>query len=223
MTSTLLYRFGALCGAFYVVLAILASDVLGNLGPDSTATKEEIGAWFRENPATTRDWALAYLEVVALLAFLTFVAFLGWFLRRADGDRTWLPGAAVGAGLVSAAVKIGSGPAMFAVMWRADDGLSDELAAVLVDMNGAAFVLTWALDALMLAAAGAVIVMTRCAPRWLGWSALAIAGLSMIAVATPSAPIGFMFALLWFVVAGVTLAWRGAAELAAMPPRPATA
>jgi len=147
MTTTLLFRFGALCGALYVVLAILANDVFADLGPDSTATKQEIGAWFRTNPATTRDWALAYVEVVALLAFVVFVAVLGWFLRRADGDRTWLPGAAVGAGLVSAAVKIGSGPAMFAALWRADDGLSDELAAVLVDMNGSAFVLTWALDA----------------------------------------------------------------------------
>jgi len=56
--------------------------------------------------------------------------------------------------------------------------------------------------------------MTRCAPRWLGWSALAIAVLSMVAVATPSAPFGFMLALLWFVVAGITLAWRGSSESA---------
>lgn len=221
MTQTLLHRFGALCGVLYVVLAIVGNDVLGEAGPGSNASQEEIGAWLRNNPATARDWAGVYVELLGLLAFVVFVCWLGWFLRRADGDRTWLPGAAVGAGLIAAAVKIGSAPAMVAVMWRADDGLSDELAAALVDLNDAAFVLAWAMNGVMLAAAGAVIVTSRCAPRWQGWSALAIGAVSIVTVATPSVAIGFLLALLWFVVVGITLAWRGAPEPSASA-RPAT-
>ena len=72
-------------------------------------------------------------------------------------------------GLLSAVVKLASGAPMFALLWRADDEISDGLAAVLVDMNGASFILTWALDAVMLASAGGVILSTRCLPRWLGW------------------------------------------------------
>ena len=103
---------------------------------------------------TNLDWALGLLELLALLCFPIFVIVLAWILQRADGGRTWLPWAVLSFGLVSAAVKIASGTAIFALAWRADNGISDGLAAALVDMNGAAFMLTWALDAVMLAAAG---------------------------------------------------------------------
>lgn len=161
------------------------------------------------------------MEVVALLAFLVFVVWLGWLLRKADGDAPGFPGRRLVRG--SSQPRSRSGPARRCSR-RCGARTTDSPTSWRqpLDTNGAAFGLTWALDALMLAAAGGVIMMTRCAPRWLGWSALAIAVLSMVAVATPSAPFGFLLALLWFVVAGITFAWRGAPESAAMP-RPAPA
>ena len=161
------------------------------------------------------------MEVVALLAFLVFVVWLGWLLRKADGDAPGFPGRRLVWG--SSQPRSRSGPARRCSR-RCGARTTDSPTSWRqpLDTNGAAFGLTWALDALMLAAAGGVIMMTRCAPRWLGWSALAIAVLSMVAVATPSAPFGFLLALLWFVVAGITFAWRGAPESAAMP-RPAPA
>lgn len=210
MSNPLLTRLGAACGALYVVLTILANDALGSGSPDSTASAQAIGAWWRAHEVTNADWALGFVELSALLGFSVFVVVLAWVLQRADRGRTWLPWAVLGMGLLSAVAKLTSGAPMFALLWRADDGISDGLAAAMVDMNGAAFVLTWALDAVMLAAAGAVILSTRCLPRWLGWWALVTAPLLLATVpfATSDAPT-FLLALIWIVATSITIAVRG--------------
>lgn len=207
METSLLTRIGALCGVAYVVVALAANDVLGPNSPDSTHPAREIGAWWRAHPPTSADWAVGMLELTALLCFPVFVAVLAWWLRREDDG--WLPSVVLGFGWLSAAIKIGSGAPIFALAWRADDGISDGLAAALVDMNGAAFVLTWALDAVMLAAAGSVILRTRCLARWLGWLGLVSAPLILATVPFAVAgPPTFLLALLWIVAASVELALR---------------
>jgi len=150
------------------------------------------------------------MELAELLCFPVFVIVLSWLLHRADEGGTWLPWVVLGFGLMSAVVKIASAAPMFALVWRADDGISDGLAAAMVDMNAAAFVLTWALDALMFAAAGAIILRTRCLPRWLGWWALVTAPLLLINVPIAiSGPPLFLLALIWFVATSITIAVRG--------------
>jgi len=218
VSNPLLTRLGAACGALYVVIAVLANDVLGLGSPDSTASAQAIGAWWRAHEVTNADWALGVLELFALLCFPIYVVVLAWVLQRADRGRTWLPWAVLAMGLLSAVVKIASGAPMFALLWRADDGISDGLAAALVDMNGAAFVLAWALDAVMLAAAGGVILRTRCLPRWLGWWALVSAPLLLATVPFAfSGPPTFLLVLLWIVAVSITLALRGGSAVAANP------
>lgn len=70
--------------------------------------------------------------------------------------------------------------------------------------------LSWALDAVMLAAAGGVILRTRCLPRWLGWWALVTAPLLLlnVPVAVDGPPL-FLLALIWIVATSVTIAIRG--------------
>ena len=210
MNTSLLTRLGAACGAVYVVLAIVANDALGSGSPDSTATAQTIGAWWRAHQVTSTQWALGFMELFALLCFPIFVVVLAWVLQRADRGRTWLPWAVLAMGLLSAVVKLASGAPMFALLWRADNGISDGLAAAMVDMNGAAFILTWALDAVMLAAAGGVILSTRCLPRWLGWWALVTAPLLLATVPLAmSGPPTFLLALIWIVATSITIAFRG--------------
>jgi predicted membrane metal-binding protein len=80
----------------------------------------------------------------------------------------------------------------------------------MVDMNGASFFLTWAIDSVMLAAAGGVILSTRCLPRWLGWWALVTAPLLLATVPfATSAPPTFLLALIWIVATSITLVVRG--------------
>jgi hypothetical protein len=203
-------RIAALAGSAYVLLAIIGNDVLGNASPDSTASAHAIGAWWRSHDPTTRDWVSAFLELTALLLFPVFVIVLGWTLRQAERRATWLPWLVVGAGLLSAVIKLASAEPIYALA-RRNNQISDQLAAALVDMNAAAFVLTWALDALMLAGAGAVILQTRCLPRALGWSAVVVAPLLLASVPLgDNAPPIFLLALLWIVATSITLALRGA-------------
>ena len=220
VSNSLLTRLGAACGALYVVLAIVANDALGSGSPDSTASAQVIGAWWRAHEVTNTDWALGFVELLALLCFPIFIVVLAWVLQRADRGHTWLPWAVLAMGLLSAVVKLASGAPMFALLWRADDGISDGLAAAMVDMNGAAFVLTWALDAVMLAAAGGVILSTRCLPRWLGWLGLLTAPLLLATVPfAMSGPPTFLLGLLWIVAASLTLALRGGSAVATNPTR----
>ena len=131
----MLTRLGAACGAAYIVLAILANDVLRSSSPDSTASAHTIGVWWRSHPPTTAEWALVFLELLALLCFPIYVVVLAWVLQRADRGRTWLPGAVLATGLLSAVVKLVSAVPMIALAWRADDGISDSLATAMVDMG----------------------------------------------------------------------------------------
>jgi hypothetical protein len=99
---------------------------------------------------------------------------------------------------------------MLALALRADT-IPDDLAATLVDMNGMAFVLTCAADAGMLAAAAAVILTTRCLPRWLGWWAAVTAPLLLVGIPLAmTGPPFFLLALLWFLITGTAMARRGA-------------
>jgi hypothetical protein len=210
VSNTLLTRLGAACGALYVVLVIVANDVLGSDSPDSNASAHAIGAWWRAHEVTNADWVFGFVDLFGLLCFPIFVIVLAWVLQRADQGRTWLPWAVLAMGLLSAAVKIASDAPMFALLWRADNGISDGLAAAMVDMNGAAFVLTWAFDAVMLAAAGGVILATRCLPRWLGWWALVTAPLLLATVPfAVSGPPTFLLALIWIIATSITIAFRG--------------
>jgi hypothetical protein len=205
-----LYRFGALCGPLYVILVVLGNDVLSSGSPDSTASPAAIGQWWRSHPVTLGMGITWMVELVGLLAFPVFVATLAWSLHRAERAGTWLPAAVLSFGLLSSAIKLGSGAPMLALALRADT-IPDDLAAALVDMNGMAFVLTWAADAGMLAAAAAVILTTRCLPRWLGWWAAVAAPLLLVGIPLAmTGPPFFLLALIWFIATGIAMARRGA-------------
>ncbi len=115
MTTHTITRLGAGAGAAYVLLAIVGSDVLGAGGTPATgATPAEFARWLTANHPSGAGWIAPFLELLALLCFVVFSAALYDTLRSAERERTWLPTAALGAGLISAALKVGSAPAMLA-------------------------------------------------------------------------------------------------------------
>jgi hypothetical protein len=221
MSARLTARLGAGCGIAYVVLIMVA----GELGPaaDSPAANASpatIGSFVAHHAPTTTQWAGAYLELFALSAFVVFVAYLWGVLRNVDRDG-WLPGVAFAGGLLAATLKLAGLPAAFAALYRADDGISAQLATALVDMNNAAFVLTWVPTALLLAATAAIALGTGALPRWLAWSGLVVAVGLMASIPFYSAePPTFMLALLWIVATSVVLIRRVDAGAAARTPVP---
>ena len=158
-------------------LAIVGSNVIGSGGnaPPESASPRRLAAYLVAHPTGTRDWAGAFVELLALLALIVFVAYLATALRRRDRDG-FLPVVTLGAGLIAAAVKLGSfGPA-FAAHYRAKE-LSPQLVAALLDINSVGFALDMALTGLLLAAAGVAALQTGVLPRWLAWRGLAVAAL----------------------------------------------
>jgi hypothetical protein len=85
---------------------------------------------------------------------------------RSTSPRSRASARAPQAGILGATIKLASLPAAFAALYRVHD-VSPDLASALLDMNGAAFVSTFATWALLLGAAGAVMLRTgRCGARW---------------------------------------------------------
>src|SRR5215213_9178604 len=205
-------RIAAAGGIFYVVLTALGNDVLGSggEGPDMTASRSQIGAYVSTHPPTALSWAALYIELFGILAFVFFLGTLWTVLRRAEGERGPFSAIAFGAGLVSVGVKIASFPAAIAALYRAQEGMDSQLAAALLDMNGVSFVLTWAIDAVLLAATAVVVLRSGALPRWLGWSAavLSPALLIGVALATSFGFVPYVLTTLWIVATSIVLIRR---------------
>src|SRR4051812_15440909 len=211
MSNRLMARLGAGSGIAYVGLIVTA----GQLGPAASipatnASPHTIGTYITHHPPSTAQWAGVYLEVLALLAFVVFVGYLWHVLRDAERDTGWMAGVALSGGLLSAGIKLASLPAALAGLYRADDGISPQLATALIDMNNIAFALTWATTALMLAATAGVALRTGVLPRRLSWSAIAIAVglLASLPFAASTEPPTFLLALIWIIAASVVLLRR---------------
>ncbi len=212
MSDRMWTRIAAAGGIFYVVLTLLGNDVLGSSGdaPGITATGAQIGAYVRTHPPTALSWAALYIELLGILAFVFFLGSLWSVLRRA-GEHGPFSAIAFGAGLVSVGVKIASLPAAIAAFYRAQEGMDPQLAAALLDMNGVSFVLTWAIDAVLLAATAVVILRTGALPRWLGWTAAVLSPALLIGVVFATS-FGFvpyvLYTTLWIVATSIVLIRR---------------
>jgi hypothetical protein len=211
MSTRLIARLGASSGIAYVGLIVIAGQVGPAAGiPATNASSQTIGAYIAHHPPSTAQWAGVYLEVLALLAFVVFVGYLWHVLRDAERDGGWLAGVALSGGLLSAAIKLASLPAALAALYRAQDEISPQVAAALIDMNNIAFALTWATTALMLSATAGVALRTGVLPRWLGWSAfwIAVGLLASLPFFASIEPPTFLLALIWIIAASLVLIRR---------------
>jgi Domain of unknown function (DUF4386) len=209
----------ALSGLVAVVLLFVGQAIGGN-SPDLTASRGDIAAWLAKQHASASDYAGGTIEILGILTMIVFAATLWTVLRGGDGEDGVAAATAFGAGLASATLKLASVPAVFAAVWRHDQGVGPQLATALVDMNNVAFVLTWALDALMLAAAATVIVRRRVLPRWLGWFAGVTAAILLLS--TPAAdhvpPLGMLLGFVWIVATSVVLTRRAVRDVPTVAP-----
>jgi hypothetical protein len=164
------------------VALLIAGDAMGTRAgePGPGASAATYGRWLDAHPFGPSQWAGAYLEVLGLCAFLLFFPALSAVLRRTRSEWSWLATAALGAGLVSTAVKLASGPIAIVAVDGADGGLSPAVQKALVESNGWSFVLTSVVDGTFLIAAGALILAARGLPRRLGGAALGFGPLAIL-------------------------------------------
>ena len=210
----------ALSGLASIVFLFVGEALSGGGSPDLTASRAKLASWVAQQHTSTAHYAGGVIELIGILTTIVFAATLWSVLRGSDSDDGIAAATAYGAGLTAAAIKLASLPAAFAAIWRHADGINPQLAAALIDMNNVSFVLTWTLDAVMLAAAATVIFRRAVLPRWLGW--LGAVASAILIVSAPAAdqvpPLGMLLAFVWIVGTSVVLTRRALRPQTRMAP-----
>lgn len=206
-------RLGAAAGILYAALVVagfgVAAASIGTLATLGSPDNEIL----RELERPSEVWAFVglYLLAIAFLLFAVFAARLWAILRRAEGDPGWLSAAAFGSGMLYVALSLVSLVFIGAERLAAGRGIDIELARVLHALNSGTYIVSWGAAALFLSAAATVGLATRVLPRWLGWSAGALAVALLLAMAVPTLGLAtippFLF-VLWTLVAAIVLIRR---------------
>ncbi len=209
MNKTWLKRLGAASGVLYVVLAIIGSGS-SDPGPNINATQNEIIAWAKSFQLTSSLWISLYVELLGLLFFLVFAAYLYSVLSRAEGEFGWLSATVFASGIATVVIKLTDFPFAATAFARAADGFNPQILAILWDLANFAFFITLVTQAFLLGAAAIVILRAKALPAWLGWSAAVIA-----VILLGTLPVVFFNAipvqllpLLWVLVASIVLILR---------------
>lgn len=183
MTTRTAARLGAASGIAYVVALMGASSIRS----DSTA-------------------ALA-AELVPMLLFFPFLAYLWSVLRDAEGPGGWLSATALATGVAAVTIKLASaGPAVAA----RHDGLSPALHDALQQVNDVSFIVTMLPLGVCMGAVAAIVLRTHALPAWLGWMAAVLAPLLIangLALNSQEGP-AFLLFLLWILLAAIVLLRR---------------
>jgi hypothetical protein len=208
-------RLFAACGIASVVLLLAGSFVGSAGGQPSYTLGSSPGHVAHElaKPVGAVGWVGAYVE---LLSFGCFLAFLVWVSARLGGGL--LGTIARVAGLGYATISVTALCVMDALAYRAGHGVGAQLGTALANVSSALFVASWLLAAFFLLAAGPSAL--KSGRRALGWSAIAVAALTLVgtpALLEHGGQAGYFLWLGWIVYASVSLArGRSAREAAAV-------
>jgi uncharacterized protein DUF4386 len=144
-------------------------------------------------------------EVVALLLFVPFLAYLWSVLRPHDVSAGgWLSATMLCSGAVALTVKVGS---VIPVIALQQDEIGPTLDAPLQRVADIAFIVSLPPLGLCLGAVAAIVLRSRALPVWLGWMAAASAPLLVangLAVSSDQGP-AFVLFLLWTLLAAIVL------------------
>lgn len=214
MTGRSMLRLGAAAGILYVVLLtagfVMVAASIG--GPLATIdSPDELILAELERQSGVGAWVGLYLSAIGSLLFVVFAARLWATLRRAEGDPGLASAAGFGFGIIYVGLTLVSLVFVGAERLAAGRGIDIELARVLQTLNSGTYILSWGAAALFLAATASVVLATGALPRWLGWSAAALALALLLAMAVPTigpalmAPFLFPF---WVLAAAIVLLRR---------------
>jgi hypothetical protein len=214
-------RIGAACGAAYIVLILVGNQLSMGGDQDPHPTGSAVLAGFAATPTTTERIGFA-MEVLGFVSFMFFLAWLVATLRARGGAWSWLSGVAAVGGVVALAVKVSSFAPVLTGMADHRD-LTPGLARVLMDMNGASFVVFTVPYAVFMIGASGAMLATGLVGRVLGWSGLVV-GVAGVLVPLPTQldPVDtnvlpWVLGMLWTLCAGIRLAWKGPRTVAESP------
>ena len=190
--------------------------------PESLADPDAVQAHLMANPPATTFWLGVWMEAAGLVALVLLGARIAGRIRAAE-PAGWLPSVAVGLAVAALAVKLASfAPALAAL--HADRYDAGTLTALL-DINDAAYDVSWALDGAFVLLLGLGALATRTLPRWLALLGAAGGAAVLIGIAIPSLYESLqMVFLVWTLASSCWLLARGRrTPVPGAAPVPATA
>jgi hypothetical protein len=196
-------RLFALCGIASVVVELVGALIAMGHGQIHSLTWTSSTSSIAQalaKPATTVVWVGAYLEALSMGLFLAFAV---WACAKLGGGI--LGAVARGAAVANVAVTMVSLGLMDTEAYLAGHGLGISAARTLVTANGATFVTTWFLSAFFLLGIGPLALAAG--RRIVGWSAVGLAALILVATAASPSNLGQLAStasLLW--IAGTSIA-----------------
>jgi hypothetical protein len=198
-------RLFAGCGIATVVLGLVGAGIATAGGRTHNLTISSTAAQIAHalaKPAGAGVWIGAYIEMLSIGAFLAFAV---WACLKLGGG---LLGQVARAAATSyATLTAASLCVMAAIAYRAGHGIGVQFGSTLVTLNEALYVGTWFLTVFFLTAAGALALTSG--RRALGWSAIGIALITLLATAVSVENLGQFSVLLWYawiVCASIALA-----------------
>jgi hypothetical protein len=215
-------RIGAATGAAYVTLIMIGNMLYtADSSQSSHPTGEQVLRDVEHQASSNAATVGFVLEILGFVAFICFLGYLADMLRRRANGRSNIAAAiAMVASITMLAIKLGSaGPVVALVLDR--DHLTPELAQVLNDVNGAAFVVSWLPCGIFVAALALALQRVALIGRPTTYSGVAF-GVAGVALAVHGLhdpvnanPIPFLLGLLWVLVVSVRLAVRPAPDVEA--------
>jgi hypothetical protein len=193
-------RLFAACGIASVVVELVGTFVAMGSGKTHSLTWSSSTASIAQafsRPATTAVWVGAYLELLSVGLFLAFAV---WACAKLGGGILGAIGQ--GAAVANVAVTCVSLALLNAEAYLAGHGLGISTARALVTANGGTFVATWFLTAFFLLAVGPLALEAK--RRIVGWSAIGIAALTLVATAADPNNLGQLSTLLPLIWIGGT-------------------
>lgn len=116
-------------------------------------------------------------QVLALLLFVPFIAYLSTTLREADPSDGWVAATAFGAGLTATGVKLAG--VLPEILVNQGD-LTPAIAEAFTRFANLSFMVMMTPLGVFLAAVAAIVVRTKVLPVWLGWFAAVVSPLLVL-------------------------------------------
>lgn len=202
--SKLLDRIADVSGlAFLLFVGVGYAVFVAPFSPPSLESPDQVVQFLDSHPVDWRFGVGITLEFIGLLALLVFATRLAGRIRAVDRSDGWAAAAIVSLAALSAAVKVASfGPGL--VGRQHHRRYTHETVTAMLDLNEAAYDLSWALDGVFLLLLGAAALALGGMPRWLaGWALLAGAAIE-VGIAVPALFNNLQLAfLLWLVAASI--------------------